>query len=98
MRVADGIYDYCRWFGLRSTVGNSLGGVIVAGALVLCAVCVHAQSSFKLNVNDAIDGCLQYLRDHIEPIINERKDPAAEAGRLSATGDVSRVYLMAAQP
>jgi len=48
---------------LRRMVGKSLGGVIVACALGLCAVSAQAQTNFELDVNDAIDDGLQYLRD-----------------------------------
>jgi Thrombospondin type 3 repeat len=47
---------------LRSIVGKSLGGVVAAGVLGLCAVSAQAITPFEQDVNDAIDAGLQYAR------------------------------------
>jgi len=49
---------------LRRIVGKSLGGVVVAGALSLCAVAAHAQTNFDKDVGTAIDRGIEWLANN----------------------------------
>mgnify|MGYP001123562205 CR=1 FL=1 len=49
---------------LRRIVGKSLGSVVVAGALSLCAVSAQAQTNFDKDVGTAIDRGIEWLANN----------------------------------